>query len=114
MDAPTTSLPMTQSTTYDRRAFMAYFSSIGLGSTLFPGVLWAQAQQQQQGPEITKETIAAAEQIADVSFTDEERAAIARGLQQARNSIDQLHKVALDMSVFPALVFDPVPPGEKL
>ena len=92
---------------------MAYFSSIGLGSTLFPGVLWAQAQQQ-QAPEITKETIAAAEQIADVSFTDEERTAIARGLQQARNSIDQLHKVPLDMSVLPAIVFDPVPPGEKL
>jgi len=92
---------------------MAYFSSIGLGSTLFPGVLWAQARQQ-QSPEITKETIAAAEQIADVSFTDEERAAIARGLQQARNAIDQLHKVPLDMSVFPAIVFDPVPPGEKL
>ena len=105
---------MTQPSTYDRRAFMAYFSSIGLSSTLFPGVLWAQAQQQPQAPEITKETIAAAEQIADVSFTDEERTAIARGLQQARNSIDQLHHLPLDMSVFPAIVFDPVPPGEKL
>ena len=104
---------MTQMTTYDRRAFVAYFSSIGLGATLLPGVLWAQAQQQ-QAPEITKEMIAAAEQIADVSFTDEERASIARGLQQARNSIDQLHKVPLDMSVPPAIVFDPVPPGEKL
>src|SRR5947207_12614813 len=105
---------MTPSTTYDRRAFLAYFTSIGLGSTLFPGVLWAQAQQQPQGPEITKETIAAAEQIADISFTDEERAAMTRGLQQARSAIDQLHHVALDMSVLPAIVFDPVPPGEKL
>src|SRR6476660_2704240 len=105
---------MTQSTTYDRRAFMAYFSSIGLGSTLFPGVLWAQAQQQPQGPAITNETIAAAEQIADVSFTDEERTAIVRGLQQARNAIDQLHQQPLDMSVLPAIVFEPVPPGEKL
>ena len=60
-------------TTYDRRAFMAYFSSIGLGSTLLPGVLWAQVQQQQQGPAITKEMIAAAEQIAGVEFSDEER-----------------------------------------
>ena len=32
-------------TTYDRRAFMGYFSSIGLGATLLPGVLWAQAQE---------------------------------------------------------------------
>ena len=105
---------MTPSTTYDRRAFLAYFTSIGLGSTLFPGVLWAQAQQQPQGPEITKETIAAAEQIADVSFSDEERTAMMRNLQQARNSIDQLHKIPLDMSVLPAIIFDPVPPGEKL
>src|SRR5690348_8615927 len=105
---------MTQSTTYDRRAFMAYFSSIGLGSTLFPGVLWAQAQQQPQGPTITNETIAAAEQIADVSFTDDERKAIVDGLQRARNAIDQLHQQPLDMSVLPAIVFEPVPPGEKL
>ena len=57
-------------TKYDRRAFMAYFSSIGLGSTLFPGVLWGQVQrQQQQGPEITKEMIASAEQIAGLSFS---------------------------------------------
>src|SRR5690606_10229087 len=31
--------------TLDRRAFLAYFSSVGLGGTLLPGVLWAQAQQ---------------------------------------------------------------------
>jgi len=104
---------MTELAKYDRRAFMAYFSSIGLGSTLFPGVLWAQMQQP-QAPEITKEMIASAEQIADVSFTDDERAAIVRSLQQARNGVDQLHRAPLDMSVFPAIVFDPVPPGETL
>src|SRR6476620_3339191 len=105
---------MTQSTTYDRRAFMAYFGSIGLGSTLLPGVLWAQAQQQPQGPAITNETIDAAEEIADVRFTGAERTAIVRGLQQARNSIDQLHQQPLDMSVVAAIIFEPVPPGEKL
>ena len=93
---------------------MAYFTSIGLGSTLLPGVLWAQAQQQPKGSEITKETIAAAEEIADVHFTDQERNGIAEGLQRARTAIDQLHKTTLDMSVLPAIVFDPVPPGEKL
>jgi len=100
--------------TYDRRAFMAYFASIGLGSTLLPGMLWAQVQGPQQGPEITKEAIAAAEEIAGLKFTDEERAAMANGLRQARANIQQLHQVPLDMSVFPAIVFDPVPPGQKL
>jgi Asp-tRNA(Asn)/Glu-tRNA(Gln) amidotransferase A subunit family amidase len=101
-------------TTYDRRAFMAYFSSIGLGSTLLPGVLWGQLQQQQQGPAITPEMIASAEEIAGVKFSDEERQAMARNLQSARTAIESLHKEPLDMSIFPAIVFDPVPPGKEL
>ena len=101
-------------TTYDRRAFMAYFSSIGLGSTLLPGVLWGQLQQQQQGPAITPEMIASAEQIAGLEFSDEERQAMARNLQGARAAIENLHKEPLDMSIFPAIVFDPVPPGKEL
>jgi len=101
-------------TKYDRRAFMAYFSSIGLGSTLLPGVLWAQVQGQQQGPEITKEMIAAAEQITGLSFSDEERTAMVRSLGQMRSNIEQLHKEPLDMSMLPALVFNPIPPGKEL
>src|SRR5262249_15553106 len=101
-------------TTYDRRAFMAYFSSIGLGASLFPGVLWAQAQQEPQGPTITKEMIAAAEQISGLSFSDEERAAMVRNLEQTRGAIQTLHKEPLDQSVLPAIVFDPLPPGKTL
>ena len=100
-------------TTYDRRAFMAYFSTLGLSTTLLPGVLWAQVQQQQASP-ITKEMVADAEAIAGLSFTDEQRTAIAQGLGQLHNETAQLHKEPLDMSVFPAIVFDPVPPGRKL
>jgi Asp-tRNA(Asn)/Glu-tRNA(Gln) amidotransferase A subunit family amidase len=91
---------------------MAYFASVGLGSTLLPGVLWGQLQQ--QGPEITKEMVADAEAIAGLSFTDEQRTAIAQGLRNLRGETAQLHKEPLDMSVFPAIVFDPVPPGQKL
>jgi len=104
----------TTPSTYDRRAFMAYFSSIGLGSTLLPGVLWGQLQQQQQGPDITKEMIASAEEISGLQFSDDERTRMLRNLQQMRGSIQQLHQVPLDMSVFPAIVFDPVPPGKEL
>src|ERR1044072_132243 len=100
-------------TTYDRRAFMAYFSSIGLGSTLFPGVLWAQAQQQ-QGPAITKELIAAAEELSRAPFSDEERTAIARGVQNMRGNLQNLHKEPLDQSILPSIVFEPVPPGKQL
>jgi Asp-tRNA(Asn)/Glu-tRNA(Gln) amidotransferase A subunit family amidase len=101
-------------TTYDRRAFMAYFSSVGLGSTLLPGVLWAQVQQQPQTPEITKEMIAAAEEISGLKFSDDERTAMARSLQQMRGNLQSLHKEPLDQSILTALVFDPVPPGKEL
>src|SRR4051812_17669144 len=95
----------------DRREFLAYFSSIGLGSTLLPGVLWAKVSA---GAEITKETIAVAEEIAGISFTDDERAMMVRSLTQMRQSIDALHKTTLENSVAPALVFDPMPPGVTL
>lgn len=98
-------------TTSDRREFLAYFSTIGLGSTLLPGVLWAKVAA---GAEITKETIASAEEIAGVSFTDEERAMMVSRLNNQKQAIETLHKVPLDNSVSPALVFDPVPPGVVL
>ena len=97
--------------TPDRREFLAYFSSIGLGATLLPGVLWSKVAE---GADITKETIAAAEEIAGMSFTDEERTMMVRNLTQMRQSIDALHKTTLDNSVAPALVFDPLPPGVTL
>ena len=103
---------MSIDTTYDRRAFMGYFASIGLGSTLLPGVLWA--QQQQQGTPITKEMLASAEQIAGLEFSDDERAAIVNSVGQLRGSYKTLHDMAMPNSVFPAFVFDPVPPGQAM
>ena len=98
-------------TTYDRRAFMGYFSSIGLGATLLPGVLWSKIAA---GAEITKETIAAAEEITGVAFSDEQRQMMLRNLQNLRQNIDALHKITLDNSVAPAIIFDPLPPGAAL
>ncbi|HWT44760.1 MAG TPA: amidase, partial [Vicinamibacterales bacterium] len=63
---------------------------------------------------ITKEMVAGAEEIAGLQFTDEQREAIAQGLRGLSSEIEQLHKEPLDMTVFPAIVFEPVPPGEKL
>ena len=51
-----------------RRAFMKVFSAAGLGGTLLPGALWAQAQDK---PVITKDMIDAAARIAGVVISDE-------------------------------------------
>lgn len=93
---------------YDRRQFMTYFAGMGLGSTLLPGVLWAEAAR---GVEITQATIAAAEEIAGLSFDADERAMMVDGLKLNQSRIAALHKVDIPNSLSPALVFDPLPPG---
>ena len=96
---------------YDRRKFLTYFASIGLGSTLLPGILWA---QQAGGMEITATTIAAAEEMAGLKFDDAERAMMIDGLKQQEGRIEALHKISLSNSISPALVFNPVLPGKKI
>src|SRR3982074_3381679 len=96
------------STTFDRRSFMGYFAGAGLSSTLFPGVLWAKLAA---GADITVETIASAEEVAGVTFDHAERELMLDGLKQQEQRIEALHKVVLPNSVSPAIVFNPLPPG---
>lgn len=96
---------------YDRRAFMTFFASIGLGGTLLPGVLWAKVAE---GVDITVATIAAAEEMAGLKFDDAERTMMLEGLKLQQTRIENLHKVAISNSVAPALVFNPVPAGMRV
>ncbi|MDQ3951302.1 MAG: amidase [Gemmatimonadota bacterium] len=95
----------------DRRAFMGYCSSIGLGTTLLPGVLWGRLAA---GADITKETVACAEEIAGIKFTDEQREMVVENLRRQQRAIEALHKILPGNEVAPALHFDPVPPGVTL
>ena len=96
---------------YDRRAFVSYFSSIGLGSTLLPGILWAHASR---GVEITAETVACAEELAGLKFDDEQRTMMVENLKNLQRSITALRNVPLPNSVAPSLMFNPVLPGMQL
>jgi Asp-tRNA(Asn)/Glu-tRNA(Gln) amidotransferase A subunit family amidase len=95
----------------DRRAFATYLTSIGLGSTLFPGVLWA---KRSQSVEITTEMIADAATISGVEFTPEERETMLQGLNRNLRSYQALHEQAVPNGVSPAVRFDPVLPGREL
>lgn len=96
---------------YDRRAFMSYFATAGLGSTLLPGVLWGKLQQQDT---ITKEMVKDAEAVAGLQFTDAEREQIVRGVNQNARAYAQIHSVDIANSVLPAMQFDPVLPSMHL
>ena len=97
----------------DRRAFVNYFAGIGLGTTLLPGALWARLQQQQED-RITKQMIKEAEALVGLEFTEAEREAMVRGVNNNARSYAQLRTVTVKNSVPPAVQFDPVLPGMKL
>lgn len=84
---------------------------MGVGSTLFPGVLWARLSA---GADITPQTIADAEQIAGVQFDAAEREMMVDSLKSQEAQLEALHKIPLDNSVPPAIVFDPVLPGRTV
>ena len=96
----------------DRRNFMKTCSGMGLAGTLFPGVLWAQAQAQ-AAKKITKEMIENAAAIADVPISDEYREMMLESLNEHAKGYEEIYKLHIPNSVDPALIFDPVLPGMK-
>jgi Asp-tRNA(Asn)/Glu-tRNA(Gln) amidotransferase A subunit family amidase len=93
-----------------RREFMRVFSAMGLGGTLLPGVLWAQAQEK---PAITKDMIDAAAKIADVSIPDEYKQMMLESLNDHAKGFDEIFQLHIPNSVEPALLFVPDKAGAK-
>ncbi|TVP56795.1 MAG: amidase [Gemmatimonadales bacterium] len=93
----------------ERRQFLGILSAAGLGGGLFPGVLWAVAQETD---EITIEVVEQAEKLAGLTFTEEQREMMLGGL---RGNIEAYRSrreaIEIPNHVAPALHFDPVPPG---
>lgn len=94
-----------------RRTFLATCTTLGVSSTLFPGVLWAKVAS---GEEITDASIVAAAEIAGVSFTDEERALMLDGLKSQTRNLLALHRIPLENAVAPAVIFTPLPHADAV
>lgn len=96
----------------DRRRFVSICSGLGLTGTLFPGVLWAQAQAQ-GAVKITKEMIDSAAAIADVPIPEEDKEMMLDNLNQRAKGYDAIYALHIPNSIPPCLVFDPIVPGMK-
>lgn len=88
----------------DRRAFLSVLPGFSVTGTLFPGILYARALED---GEITVEAIAYAEEIAGLSFSEEEREQILDGLKENLEAYQSLREVRLENSDIPSTVFDP-------
>src|SRR5580704_13178481 len=94
----------------NRRRFLAYFSGTGLGATLLPGVLWAQAQQdgaQRVTPEMLKDALA----LSGLSFSDEDQKAMLQGVNRNLNNYEELRNLHIPNDVAPPFYFSAIVPG---
>ena len=90
----------------DRRQFLDACSAVGL-SGLFPGALYAQVAEENDEPSITTEHIAAAEPIAGVSLTDEERELLVENLNENLGQYEAMREQTPPNARAPASTFDP-------
>lgn len=108
----------------DRRSFIAYFSSLGLSSTLFPGVLWAKLEatkspipspSESPAPSvITKPMLRDAAAVAGLAFTDDQLEVMLDGVNKLLPAYEYVRMIKLDNSVAPPLYFNPILPGTPL
>ena len=102
-----------ESLTSTRRRFLAYFSGVGLTSTLLPGALWAEVQAQ-QAREVTAAMILQAGRVSGLELTEEQAEEIAEGVNSNIAGYEELHEYQLDNSVAPPIYFSPIVPGTEI
>ena len=93
-----------------RRRFIAQFSSLGLGSTLLPGVLWAEMQQT-GAQQITAEMLAHAIAMAGLSFSAEDQKAMLEAVNQNLTRFTELRAIQIPNDVSPPFHFSALVPG---
>jgi Asp-tRNA(Asn)/Glu-tRNA(Gln) amidotransferase A subunit family amidase len=98
----------------NRRKFIEYFSSIGMGATLLPGALLAIAQD---APQITLGMVDEAARVAGISLSPEAEKRISETLSRKGGLLQNyqsLREIKLGNDTPPAVAFNPVLPGTKI
>ena len=96
---------------FDRRAFLSVTGRFGLASTLFPGVLYALAEEKKK---VSASMIDQAAELAGVRISDEYKEMMLEDLNDALENYEAIHALKLPNSVSPAIAFNPVLPGTKV
>jgi len=104
-------MPNVKTDSIRRRAFLRYCGGLGLGSTLFPGALWAQSEEGQV--EITVAMIDHAARLAGLSFSAENLEQMLAGIKANLAGFETLRNIPIDQNVPPPLYFNPAVPGQS-
>jgi Asp-tRNA(Asn)/Glu-tRNA(Gln) amidotransferase A subunit family amidase len=93
-----------------RRRFMTHFASIGLGSTLAPGIIWARMQDAQT-QRLTVEMVTDALKLSGVETTEADRQALVQSANQNLARFEEVRKIHIPNDVSPPFHFSSIVPG---
>src|SRR5262249_7692222 len=93
-----------------RRRCIAHFASIGLGSTLAPGIVWARMEDA-GAKTITLEMITEALKLSGLEFTEDERKAMVDAANQNLARYEEVRAVHIPNDVSPPFHFSAIVPG---
>ncbi|HJZ72135.1 MAG TPA: amidase [Vicinamibacterales bacterium] len=96
-----------------RRRFMAHFTSVGLGATLAPGIVWARMQD--AGTQtITLEMITDALKLSGIELTEAERKEMVNSANQNLTRYREIRAIHIPNDVSPPFHFSAIVPGMHL
>src|SRR5580693_8005891 len=87
-----------------RRRFLNFFSGIGLGGTLLPGVLWTQVQQDTE-QRITQPMLKDALALSGLTFSEEDQRALLQAANQNLTRYEEIRKTHVSNDVAPPFYF---------
>jgi Asp-tRNA(Asn)/Glu-tRNA(Gln) amidotransferase A subunit family amidase len=93
-----------------RRRFMTHFASVGLGSTLAPGILWARMQDA-GAKKLTVEMVADAMKLSGLEFNEADLKSMVDAANQNLTRYEELRTVHIPNDVSPPFHFSPLVPG---
>jgi Asp-tRNA(Asn)/Glu-tRNA(Gln) amidotransferase A subunit family amidase len=93
-----------------RRRFMTHFASIGLGTTLAPGILWARMQDA-GARTVTLAMVTDALKLSGIELSEEDRKAMVENANRNLTQLDELRKIEIPSDVSPPFHFSSVVPG---
>ncbi|MGE5833400.1 MAG: amidase [Acidobacteriota bacterium] len=93
-----------------RRRFMTHFASIGLGSTLAPGIIWARMQDAQT-QRLTVEMVTDALKLSGIETTEADRQALVQSANQNLARFEEVRKIHIPNDVSPPFHFSSIVPG---
>src|SRR5262245_40921120 len=99
--------------TETRRRFMAHFTSIGLGTTLVPGILWARMQDA-GAQKVTLAMVTDALKLSGLELNEADRTAMVTAANTSLSNYEKLHDLKIPNDVSPPFYFNPIVPGMEV